>query len=130
MTRKVWHCKKCGDQIYHSTRFCPKVLAERSHTDPKKRTTGSILNQISDIKEEKADEEVNLTQAQARRKVNFRTYFVSINVNMAESTMITKKKIVDSSSSANVVNKFMSHVKGTSLEQAAESLEELFVKII
>jgi len=71
--RKIWHCENCGDQTDHSTRFCPKVLAERSHTDPKKLTTGSILNRISDIKEDKADEEVNLTQAQTRRKVDFGT---------------------------------------------------------
>ena len=108
--RKVWHCESCGDQIDHSTRICPKVLAERSNTDPKKRTTGSTLNRILDIKEEKADEEVNLTQAQARRKVDFGTYSVSIDVNIAESIMITKKKSVDSGSSANVVNKFMRHL--------------------
>jgi len=71
--RKIWHCENCGDQTDHSTRFCPKVLAERSHTDPKKRTTGRLLNRISDIKEDKADEEVNLTQAQTRRKVDFGT---------------------------------------------------------
>ena len=71
--RKIWHCENCGDQTDHSTRFCPKVLAERSHPDPKKRT-GCILNQFSVKKEDMVDEEVNLIQAQTRRKIDFGTY--------------------------------------------------------
>jgi len=71
--RKIWHCENCGDQTDHSTRFCLKVPAERSHPDPKKRT-GCILNQFSDKKENMVDEEVNLIQAQTRRKFDFGTY--------------------------------------------------------
>jgi hypothetical protein len=71
--RKIWHCENCGDQTDHSTRFCPKVLAERSHPDPKKQT-GCILNQFSVKKEDMVDEEVNLIQAQTRRKFDFGTY--------------------------------------------------------
>jgi hypothetical protein len=68
--RKVWHCENCGDQTDHSTRFCPKVLAERPHPDSKKRT-GCILNQHPDVKEEKDDAEVNYIQALNERKFDF-----------------------------------------------------------
>ena len=71
--RKIWHCENCGDQTDHSTRFCPKILAERSHPDPKKRT-GCLHNQFSDVKEEKDDAEVNFTQALNERKFDFGTY--------------------------------------------------------
>ena len=72
--RKIWHCENCGDQTDHSTRFCPKVLAERSHTDHKKRTNDCMLNKSPDIKEEKDDAEVNLTQVVNGRKFNFGAY--------------------------------------------------------
>jgi len=104
-------CKVHGDQSDHSDKYCPdqhpevafkiQKLKERRDRDESKGQPSTPLH-------EKKDTEVNLITSvpDSQVKFQFGVNSISVHCNLTSGEVISAKKIFDSGSSGNVVNRF------------------------
>jgi hypothetical protein len=106
-----FRCRVHGDQSDHSDKYCPnqhpevalkiqKLKDRRERGDPKGRAPPPL--------HEKKDTEVNLitTAPDSQVKFQFGVNAISVHCNLTSGDVISARKIFDSGSSGNVVNRF------------------------